>query len=435
MIHKHRSAKFLGLSPLVAVVFGCMAAREARSQVVNLDAIGISSGFETPDADPNNDATEQTLARTLSPGWTFNLLGGASGDYGTADEDATFYGSNPLPAPFQGRQVGYFNLEAFSAGEVVSDSVGTLSAGQTYTLNVAVGARFRTQNDWSNIRYTVGLRTLSGTNLGTFATVDLDPGSGPTVISDLAYTLNVNAEAAGFVGNDARIVIRGINLGTGVTPPGFTQANFDNVRLNGTLGAPNRPILTIDQATGAVSLSKTGTTNMAITGYSLTSAVGALSSTAWLSIADHYDKPSAPTPGNGSVDSNDAWTVLSTAGSKTNLAEGEANIGGNGGTLSNASINLGTAWRKSPYQDMQATITFADGTVAPLDVVYSGTAISSADLNTDGAVNGADWTLFKANWATSLTGLTKVEAFYVGDLNGDLKHDLSDFLLFKTAYT
>jgi len=50
-------------------------------------------------------------------------------------------------------------------------------------------------------------------------------------------------------------------------------------------------------------------------------------------------------------------------------------------------------------------------------------------------VNGADWTLFKTNWATSLTGLTKVEAFYVGDLNGDLKHDLSDFLLFKTAYT
>src|SRR3954469_342701 len=234
MILKHQSARFFGLLPVAAIVFGCMATHEARSQAVNLDGIGISSGFETPDADPNNDAAEQTLARTLSPGWTFNLLGGASADYGTADEDATFYGSNPLPAPFQGRQIGYFNLEPYSAGEVVSDSIGTLSAGQTYTLNVAVGARLRTNNDWSNIRYAVGLRTLSGTDLGTFATVDLDPGSGPTVISDLAYTLNVNAEAAAFVGSEARIVIRGIDLGTGVinpttlaTIPSFTQANFD----------------------------------------------------------------------------------------------------------------------------------------------------------------------------------------------------------------
>src|SRR3954468_10983775 len=225
MIFKHQSAKFFGLLPIVAIVFGYMATREAPSQAVNLDAIGISSGFETPDADPNNDAAEQTLGRPLSPGWTFNLLGGASADYGTADEDATFYGSNPLPAPFQGRQIGYFNLEAFSAGEVISDSIGTLTAGQTYTLNVGVGAR--NNLTWSNQRYAIGLR-VGSTDLGTFATVDLDPGAAATVTSDLAYTLNVNAEAASFIGSDAKIVIRGINLGTfgSGTTPAFTQVNF-----------------------------------------------------------------------------------------------------------------------------------------------------------------------------------------------------------------
>src|SRR5262245_22730183 len=237
MRDKQLAGRFIKWIAALTLLVCWSSYREAVAVLVDLEGLRINVDFEDPDADPVNDNAEQTVARNVGPGWTYSLLGGHTSDFGVQDSADTYYGTQPLPAPFQGRQIGYFNLEAFSAGEVISKSVGTLTAGQTYTLNVAVGARFRTQNDWSNTRYAIGLRS-GNTDLGTFATVDLDPGSAAKVINDLAYTLNVNAEAASFVGSDAKIVIRGINLGTGVVPAGFTQANFDNVRLDGTFGAP-----------------------------------------------------------------------------------------------------------------------------------------------------------------------------------------------------
>jgi hypothetical protein len=415
----------------VAALVCSGAQRDARAVLVDLNGLGISSGFESPDADPNNDGAEQTVARNLGAGWTYRLLGGHTSDFGVQDPADGYYGT-PLVAPFQGRQLGYFNLEPFSAGEVVSDSVGTITAGQTYTLNVGVGAR--NNATWSNLRYAIGLR-VGSTDVGTFGTVDLDPGLTATNTSDLVFTLNVDTEAAAFIGRDAQIVIRGINLGTGVTPAGFSQANFDNVRLDGTFGAPNRALTTIDRSNGAISLSKTGNTNMNITGYSLTSAAGAFNSANWLSIANNYDKPSTPTPGNGSVDSDDAWLIMSAAGSKTDLSEAELESGGNGGTLSSAAaINLGNTWRKTPFQDVLGSLSLADGTVISLDVVYTGNPVTAGDLNGDGLINGTDWTAFKNGQGTNFTGLTAVESYLAGDLDGDKDHDLADFILFRNAY-
>src|SRR4029078_7944503 len=136
----------------VALRFGWGLQRDALAVLVDLEGLGVNADFEDPDADPTNDAAEQTVARNLGPGWAYNLLGGHTSDFGVQDPADGYYGA-PLVAPFQGRQIGYINLEAFSAGEIVSHSIGTITAGQTYTLNVGVGARFRTQNDWSNIRY------------------------------------------------------------------------------------------------------------------------------------------------------------------------------------------------------------------------------------------------------------------------------------------
>src|SRR6476620_8177759 len=195
----------------VMILICCSAHRDALAVLVDLEGLAVNADFEDPDADPGNDGAEQTVARNLGPGWTYNLLGGHTSDFGVQDPADGYYGAHPLVAPFQGRQIGYINLEAFSAGEIVSNSIGTITAGQTYTLNVGVGAR--NNLTWSNQRYAIGLR-VGSTDLGTFATVDLDPGATATVTSDLAYTLNVNAEAASFIGSDAKIVIRGINLGT-----------------------------------------------------------------------------------------------------------------------------------------------------------------------------------------------------------------------------
>src|SRR5437762_1967356 len=61
------------------------AQRNARAVLVDLDGLGIGSGFESPDADPNNDGAEQTVARNLGPGWTYRLLGGHTSDFGVQD--------------------------------------------------------------------------------------------------------------------------------------------------------------------------------------------------------------------------------------------------------------------------------------------------------------------------------------------------------------
>ncbi|MEX0611741.1 MAG: glycoside hydrolase family 97 catalytic domain-containing protein, partial [Pirellulales bacterium] len=56
------------------------------------------------------------------------------------------------------------------------------------------------------------------------------------------------------------------------------------------------------------------------------------------------------------------------------------------------------------------------------------------DLNLDGLLTVVDWTLFKAGQGTNFSGLSRAEAYFNGDLNGDFSHDLEDFLLFRTAY-
>lgn len=56
------------------------------------------------------------------------------------------------------------------------------------------------------------------------------------------------------------------------------------------------------------------------------------------------------------------------------------------------------------------------------------------DLNFDTFVNAADWTLFKTGQGSDFTGLSLVEAYQKGDMNGDYLHDLADFWLFRTAY-
>ena len=56
------------------------------------------------------------------------------------------------------------------------------------------------------------------------------------------------------------------------------------------------------------------------------------------------------------------------------------------------------------------------------------------DLNSDGAVNVADWMLFRAGQQTNMTGLTQAQARSLGDLDGDFRNDHADFVLFKATF-
>ena len=60
--------------------------------------------------------------------------------------------------------------------------------------------------------------------------------------------------------------------------------------------------------------------------------------------------------------------------------------------------------------------------------------LASADINSDGLVNASDWTRFKSGQGMNLAGMSAAQAYSWGDLNGDFKQDLNDFVAFRRAY-
>jgi hypothetical protein len=196
---------------------------------------------------------------------------------------------------------------------------------------------------------------------------------------------------------------------------------------------------TINRDTGQLSIQNNTSGPLDILGYSVTSAAGALNPTTWLSVANNYDRNSAPTPGDGSIDGNDAWTILSAAGSNLDLSEAELQQpAGNGGAIgTGATLNLGNVWIKNPAEDVIVTLTRANGSELAVPVSFTGnggTAFRSGDLNFDGAINAADWTVYIAGAQQNLSALSRAEAYQMGDLTGDLINNITDLDTFVDLY-
>ena len=75
-------------------------------------------------------------------------------------------------------------------------------------------------------------------------------------------------------------------------------------------------------------------------------------------------------------------------------------------------------------------VTFAGQFVRPGDPVPP----DPGDLNEDGVINTKDWAAFKAGANTNLDGLSKTDAYLLGDLNLDGVHSLQDAVLFRQYY-
>jgi hypothetical protein len=182
------------------------------------------------------------------------------------------------------------------------------------------------------------------------------------------------------------------------------------------------PTLTVNRDTGAISLSNPTPGNVQIKGYSITSAAGSLNPATWTSI-----------DADNTFDPNGTWTSQSSTA--TNLAESVTGGTLDGGTLASAaSRSVGTPWIKTPFQDLVFGFTLGDNSTGFGLVQYTGTALARSDLNGDGAVNVADWSLFLPNSFTTFASDTAVAAYRKGDLDGDLDSDFADFQLFKTDF-
>ncbi|QDU57360.1 PEP-CTERM sorting domain-containing protein [Aeoliella mucimassa] len=190
--------------------------------------------------------------------------------------------------------------------------------------------------------------------------------------------------------------------------------------------------LTIDRSTGSVALSSAAPIGNVL-GYSLISNAAALNSTSWTTVAGNYDA----SPGDGSLDADDTWSVTSPAGSATELSEMVSSATpGDGGTLTTTAIDLGSPWIRTPVEDVTAMLMVeSNGQAVPVrvEVEYTG-EILLGDLDSDSDIDVDDWLQFKSGQTLVNNQLSGVAAYQLGDLNGDYDHTLEDYMAFRTAY-
>jgi hypothetical protein len=83
------------------------------------------------------------------------------------------------------------------------------------------------------------------------------------------------------------------------------------------------------------------------------------------------------------------------------------------------------------------SFTTSDNSTQTGLVQYTGhgdARFARSDLNGDGAVNVADWSLFVPHSFTTFASDTRVAAYLKGDLDGDKDNDFADFEFFKTDF-
>jgi hypothetical protein len=216
----------------------------------------------------------------------------------------------------------------------------------------------------------------------------------------------------------------------------FTATDVQNSFTTGPAG-PAGPTLTINRATGAMTMSNLNGTPRIID-YAINSPAGALDPIAWTTVATHFDAP-----GDKTFDNDDAWSVQM----QTNTALTETMQFGSGGPDDGAvldSVNLGTGvWDKYYIEEVNATVRVrldsVTSVVIPIDVVYTGgSPYQRSDLDFLNGINGADWAIFRQNLGKNLgvitPGITDAQSYALGDIDGDQDVDFFDFRMFQADF-
>jgi hypothetical protein len=192
--------------------------------------------------------------------------------------------------------------------------------------------------------------------------------------------------------------------------------------------------VTVDRDTGGMVFANDSGAIAEIRGYKLQSVAGSLERNAITPIAGRLD--ASPT-GDGSIDPNNAWAVLSDSGDRTEFSE--ASTGGAASLSIDEAFVLSPeeGWIPSIYEDLQLSVVLANGTEIPAVVEFIGNGgqpFDRGDLNFDGMLDPADWPIFRSHHLQSFPTLTRAESYHMGDLDGDGDNDFSDFRLFQADY-
>jgi hypothetical protein len=188
--------------------------------------------------------------------------------------------------------------------------------------------------------------------------------------------------------------------------------------------------LSVNRATGNVTLMNQTSAAENISSYTITSEFEGLSTTNWVSITDNYDSGN---PGPNQVDPAHAWTEGTT--SFVEVTESEPSTVG-ASLAVGRSVNLGNLWTVNPNQDLTFTYVSEGATVTGLINYVSGPAgeLEIGDFNVDGAISPADWVILRTNQHTDLSSKSLAAAYRMGDLNADKANNHADFAAFKEIY-
>ena len=106
----------------------------------------------------------------------------------------------------------------------------------------------------------------------------------------------------------------------------------------------------------------------------------------------------------------------------------------NGTSLGYKRINMLTNSVETARIRFRVTQANAVPLISSFQVIGNIVFGATGDLDLNGMINITDWQLYIAGVGLDLSGLTPLERFQKGDMNGDERNDLTDFDLFITAY-
>jgi hypothetical protein len=187
----------------------------------------------------------------------------------------------------------------------------------------------------------------------------------------------------------------------------------------------------INRDTGAITLTNNTTAAVNITSLTINSPFGSIDPTALTPITGHYDSI-----GDGSVDGNNPWQIVSAAGNNLTFNEVTTGDAGTLGVGQQIVLSPGGGWLRSPTEDLGVSL-LVNGSPLSASISYAGNngqSFTRSDLNFDGDLTADDWTVFIAGAYADLSSLSKAEAYQLGDLNADHANNFADFRLFKADY-
>lgn len=273
--------------------------------------------------------------------------------------------------------------------------------------------------------------------LGVFANWASLPPDNPDIMDDFT-----GVEAATLEGNRTMLIAK---IGTGTADgsgnlPVYIDDNFggsDRSWFDGLATAPvgsnvNALTATIDRTTGNLSLNSSNDVN--ITSLSITSGSGSLNAGNWNSITGNLDGA-----GSATFDADDNWEI--TSSTSQNLAENEITdpapiaAGGTLGPSGAGTIDFGNVWTASPFEDVAVNLTLGSGFTVPVAVTFTGgSAQVLGDFDNDTDIDVDDYAVVLNGLNQDLGGLTDVESYPLGDINGDQVTNFQDLVDFRDAY-